>query len=74
MVVLPVCRVLQLGVQTNTASSQRDGAQSCGAGAGRHSLAPSQAAFKENEHLLDQGMERSLCCLSWRREEGKVER
>lgn len=39
MVVLPICRVPHLGVQTNAAPSQRSGAQSHGAGAGWPSLA-----------------------------------
>lgn len=47
--------VLHLGVQTNAASSQRDGARSRGAGAGQHRLVPSQATFNEKEHLLDPG-------------------
>lgn len=50
-----MCHVLHLGVQTNSASSQHDGAQSHGAGAGRCSLSQSQATLNDNEHLLDPG-------------------
>lgn len=68
MVVLLICHVSHVCA----ASFQHEGAETCEAGAGWHSVVLSQAAFNENEHWLDLGKEKCLGFLSWQREESKV--